>query len=80
MTIGPRVVLDNPKFAAWLKATFNMHTAADAFARITEIDALAETVTVDGQEHQIPPDCYVDLFAEPEPEQQPIHYRNDIDP
>lgn len=65
--IGPRVVLDNPKFAAWLKTTFNMQTAADAFARITEIDALNETVTVDGQEHTIPPDCYVDLFAEDAP-------------
>jgi hypothetical protein len=64
--IGPRVVLDNPKFAAWLKTTFNMQTAtaAEAFARITEIDPLGETVTVDGQQHTIPPECYVDLFAE----------------
>lgn len=66
MTTGPRVVLDNPKFGAWLKATFNMNTAEEALTRITEIDALAEYVIVDGQVHQIPADCYVDLFAEPE--------------
>lgn len=63
---GPRVVLDERKFAAWLKQTFNMHTAADALARLTEIDPLNESVTVDGQEHRIPPECYIDLFAEPE--------------
>lgn len=70
---GPRVVLDNPKFVAWLKSAFNMQnaSAADAFARITEIDPLNETVTVDGAEHTIPPDCYVDLFADPAPANEP---------
>lgn len=66
MTMGTKVVLDNPKFAAWLKATFNMQnaTAAEALRRITAVDPLNETVVVDGQEHRIPAECYVDLFAD----------------
>jgi len=66
MTLGPKVILDEPKFAAWLKAFFDMQhaTAAEAFRRITDIDPLNETVIVDGQEHHIPAECYVDLFAD----------------
>ncbi|MCC6192089.1 MAG: hypothetical protein IT318_23920 [Anaerolineales bacterium] len=61
---GPRVVLDDPKLAAWIKRTFNIQTRAEALERLTDIDPLNETVTVDGQEHRIPADCYVDLLAE----------------
>lgn len=69
--IGPRVVLDNPKFAAWLMSAFKIQARAEALKRITEIDALNETVTVDGIEHTIPPGCYVDLFADPPPPDEP---------
>ena len=63
---GPRIVLNDDKLAEWLVQTFGIRTRVEAFARLTEIDPLNETVTVDGLEHRIPPECYVDLFEEKE--------------
>ena len=64
MNVYPRVIIDQPKLANWLRQTFNIHTRADGLKRITEIDPLAETITIDGQQHTIPADCYVDLSIE----------------
>jgi len=64
MTVELRVIIDHGKLANWLRQNFGMQTAAAAFGRITEIDPLNETITIDGQQHTIPADCYVGLGYE----------------
>lgn len=63
--IRDRIVINEGVLADWLRDRFQIHTRREAEERLTDIDPLAERVTVDGIDYQIPHECYYSLGMEP---------------
>ncbi|MGD9101022.1 MAG: hypothetical protein PVF45_11125 [Anaerolineae bacterium] len=62
--IRDRFALNPKTLFRWVAEHFDITTPQEAEARITEIDALAELIVVDGENYQIPHECYLGIGLE----------------
>lgn len=55
-------ILDPKKALAWVVQTYQIQTREEAVERISDIDQIDCTVTIDGETVRPPDNCLIDLF------------------